>query len=159
PVEPGEHARVAGGPAPELHAEVDRDDERQDAADQAGDGLTRVGRAPRLPAGERDYRDDEAHQPADQGEREQDEREARYQARHPDDERGDAEAVADSRRAGRDGLGGIRWLTCPHDWLPYCWPPRADKAIITPRPAAIQLVGRRAAPMPSSHRPGRSPIG
>src|SRR5262249_5589326 len=50
PVEPGEHARVAGGPAPELHAEVDRDDERQDAADQAGDGLARVGRAPRLPA-------------------------------------------------------------------------------------------------------------
>jgi len=98
-----------------LHAEVDRDDERQDAADQAGYGLARVGRAPGLPAGERDDRDDEAHYPADQGQREQDERETRHQARYPDDERGDAEAVADPRRPGRDGLGGICWLTYPHD--------------------------------------------
>ena len=71
----------------------------------------------RLPAGERDDRDDEPHQPADQGQREQDEGDARHQARHPEDERGDAETVAGTRRPGRDGLGGIRWVGYPHDWL------------------------------------------
>jgi hypothetical protein len=59
--------------------------------------------------------DDEAHQPADQGQREQDERDARHQARHPEDERGDAEAVAAPRWPRRYGLGGIRWLGYPHD--------------------------------------------
>jgi hypothetical protein len=84
-----------------MRAQEDRDDERQDAADQASRGLTPVRRAPGPAADERDDPDDEAHQPAQQREREQEEGEPRHQARHPDDERRDPQAVAGPRRAGR----------------------------------------------------------
>src|SRR2546429_4682062 len=116
-VEPGEHAGVAGSPGPQLHAQANRDDERKNAADQAGDGLARVRRPPVPATGERDDRDDQAHQPSHQAQREQQEGDRRHQASDPNHERGDTQTVAGPGRSRGQGLGGMRWLGCLHDEL------------------------------------------